>query len=387
MNILTIPLRNIRRRPTRTMLLLLVFSLGVAAIVALHQVSVVVGESLEKKLTSFGANIIISPNTEKLSLSYGGFHMGDMLLAVQNLPEEETVRAIRSIGLSDRISTVAPKLVTMAKVDQALVPLVGVRWPDELRVKGYWATDGAIPEKDGEVLVGSRAAARLGLDRHDRVNLLGREMVVAGILHETGGDDDGVIFIELGVLQSLTDRPGATSFIEVAALCHGCPIDDIVAQVQQQLPTSEVRALRQVVDQRMASIHFVQHLALSISLVILVIAAAMVGLSMLSAVNERKKDIGILRSLGFAKAQIFLIFCFEAGLIGAAAGLSGYLSGFAASFQILPLLAIVDGPPPSFSLTHLLLAGVVFGTVAVLAAVYPAAKGAAVEPSTALVAL
>lgn len=275
----------------------------------------------------------------------------------------------------------------MAKVDQAPVPLVGVRWPDEMRVKGYWATDGAFPEQDNEVLVGSRAAARLGLDRHDKVHLLGREMVISGVLHETGGDDDGVIFFELGVLQSLTNRPGATSFIEVAALCHGCPIDDIVAQVQQQLPTSEVRALRQVVDQRMASIHFVQHLALSISLVILVIAAAMVGLSMLSAVNERKKDIGILRSLGFARGQIFLIFCFEAGLIGAAAGLTGYLSGFAASFQILPLLAIVDGPPPSFSPVHLLLAGAVFGTVAVLAAVYPAAKGAAVEPSTALVAL
>ena len=58
------------------------------------------------------------------------------------------------IGLSDRISTVAPKLVTMAKVDQAPVPLVGVRWPDEMRVKGYWATDGSFPELDNEVLVG-----------------------------------------------------------------------------------------------------------------------------------------------------------------------------------------------------------------------------------------
>jgi len=387
MNLFTIPLRNVRRRPAKTLLLISVFSLGVMSIIALYQVSLVVGENLERKLTAFGANIVVAPSTEKLSVSYGGFHVGDMLFDIQDLSEMDTATAIRSIGLNDRISAIAPKLVTMAKIGDAAVALVGVRWQDERGIKSYWATGGAFPEHPDEVLVGSRAAAKLGLAAGDQIDLLNRPFRVSGVLLETGGDDDGVILLDLGVLQSLVGRPGATSFVEVAALCSECPIEDIVAQISTKLPHTTVTALRNVVSQRMASVHFVQRLALSISLVILLTAAAMVGLSMLSAVNERKKDIGILRSLGYAKNRVFMIFCLEAGLIGAISGLAGYLAGFGASFKVLDLLHLADGVKPVFSVAGLLLTCMAFALVTVIAALYPAWKGARVEPSTALVAL
>lgn len=387
MNIFTIPLRNIRRKPSKSFLLLLVFTLGVMSIVALYQVSVVVGHNLEKKLTTFGANIVISPATEKLSVSYGGFQMGEMLFDMQELPEAETVAAIRSIELKDRISAVAPKLVTMARINGRAVVLVGVRWPDELGMKSYWAPDGKFPETADQVLVGSRAAASLGLSSGDRIDVLGREFGVSGTLFETGGDDDAVIFMDLATLQNLAGKPGGTSFIEVAALCSGCPIGDIVSQIRGNLPNSEVKALQNIVNQRMASVHFVQRLALSISLVILVTASAMVGLSMLSAVNERKKDIGILRSLGYTKSHVFFIFCLEAGLIGAFAGLVGYMSGFLASFKVLELLALAEGAVPIFSALHLLFASLFFGMITIFAALYPSWKGAGIEPSAALVAL
>lgn len=387
MNILTIPLRNIRRKPSKTMLLLLVFSLGVMSIVALYQVSEVVGLSLEKKLMTFGANIVISPATEKLSVSYGGFNMGEMSFEIKDLPEKETVTAIRAIGLRDRISAVAPKLVTMAKINNTAVALVGVRWQEELGIKSYWATDGSFPDHPDQVLVGSKAATKLGISTGDKVSILGHDFTVSGTLYATGTEDDTVVLIGLAGLQSLVNKPGATSFIEVAALCAGCPISDIVSQISQQLPNAEVKALQNIVNQRMASVRFVQKLALSISLVILITASAMVGLSMLSAVNERKKDIGILRSLGYGKGNIFFIICIEAGLIGVLSGTIGYLAGYLASFKVLGFLSLADGATPSFSFVHLLFAAAVFGLVTVLAALYPSWKGAGIEPSAALVAL
>lgn len=387
MNILTIPLRNIRRRPSKSVLLFLVFTLGVMSIVALYEVSLVVGESLEKKLTAFGANIIVSPATQKLSVSYGGFHMGDMLYDVEQLQEETTVTAIRSIALKDRISAVAPKLVTMTKIRDTAVAVVGVRWQDERSIKSYWAVQGEFPQSDNQIIVGSKAASKLGLKPEDVISMFGSDLQVSGILYETGTDDDTVVLMNLGKLQSLTGQPGATSFIEVAALCAGCPIEDIVHELRGQLPTVDVKALQNVVNQRMASVKFVQKLALSISIVILVTAASMVGLSMLSAVNERKKDIGILRSLGYGKDHIFMIFCLEAGLIGVLSGLVGYLTGFGASFKVLEFLSIAQGVLPTFSLSHLLMAGAMFGFITILAALYPAIKGASIEPSTALVSL
>ena len=387
MNILTIPMRNMRRKPAKTLLLLFVFSMGVMSIVTLFEVSRVVGESLEKKLTTFGANIVISPKTEMLSLSYGGFHMGDMLFDVQNLPEEETVDTIKSIALTDRISAVAPKLVALASINASAAAVVGIDWEQEQRIKSYWATTGTFSGQESEVLVGSQAAKKLGLNIGDQVSLFDHQFTVAAILYETGSEDDGVIFMALPRLQQLLGRSDGTSFIEVSALCSGCPIEDIVGQIQAALPGAKVSALRHVVVQRMASVHFVQELALAVSLIILITAVCMVGLSMLSAVNERKKDIGILRSLGYGKRQVFTIFCIEAGLVGGLAGLIGYFAGFGASFHVLEYLNLAAGIVPAFSPVHLLVSIFVFTMITVLAASYPALKGARIEPSRVLVAL
>lgn len=387
MNLFTIPLRNMRRKPSKTLLLLMIFSLGVMSIVALYQVSLVVGHSLEEKLTSFGANIVVAPATEKLSVSYGGFHMGDMLYEIQDLAEEDATRAIRSIELNDRISVVAPKLVTLIKINDIAVALVGVRWDQERGIKSYWATDGSFPKEPGEILIGNLVAAKLGLSSGDFLDIHGRNFTISGTLYKTGSDDDSVILMDLGVLQNLLKKPGAASFIEVAALCAGCPIEDIVSQISTNLPTTSVTALQNVVNQRMASVHFVQKLAFSISLVILVTASAMVGLSMLSAVNERKKDIGILRSLGYSKIRIFFIFCLEAGLIGLLAGCIGYVVGFGAGYKALDFLSIAGGAKPGFSVLQLFLVCIVFSMISIISAVYPAWKGAGIEPSNALAAL
>lgn len=387
MNILTIPLRNTLRKPSRTLLLLLVFTLGVMSIVALYQVSLIIGASMEKKLSTYGANILVSPKNETLSVRYGGLHLGDMLYEVQPLSETETVAAIRSIALTDRISTVAPKLVTAARINATAVAVVGVRWRDELSIKSYWVPEGRFPAAPDEIVAGSRAAEKFGLAPGEALSLMGRSFRIAAVLHPTGGDDDDVLLADLDTLQAVTNRPDEVSFLEVAALCHGCPIEDIVVQLRGKLPDTDIKALSNVVNQRMTSIHFVQRLVLSISLVILVTAAAMVGLSMLSAVNERKKDIGLLRSLGYSKGRVFFIFCVEAGIIGILAGMLGYFSGYGASFKALALLAMAEGARPVFDLGHLLLTCAVIGSVTVAAAAYPAWKGAGVEPSQALLAL
>ncbi len=387
MNIVTIPLKNMRRKPTKTLLLLLVFLLGVISIVALYQVSLVVGHSLEKKLTAFGANIVVKPFTETLSVSYGGFHMGDMLLDVKDLRESETTTAIRSIELNDRISVVAPKLVNMFKVGEVAIAAVGVRWEEELGIKSYWATDGAMPEGPEQILLGALAARKLGLETGDALTLQDQRFEISGVLYETGSDDDSVILMDLSTLQQLVAQPEAVSFVEVAALCAGCPIEDIVAQIQTNLPKTSVIALQNVVNQRMSSVRFVQKLALSISLVILVTASAMVGLSMLSAVNERKKDIGILRSLGYGKTRVFMIFCLEAGIIGLLAGAIGYLAGYGISLKALEYLSLTEVARPLFSVAQLAFCALVFPLITILAALYPAWKGSSIEPSQALVSL
>lgn len=443
MNILTIPLRNLRRKLARTLLLVAVFALGVTSIVALNNVSTVVGESLEKKLMAFGANILITPKAETLTVRYGGLSLGDLQFNLHDLPEAESVAKIRSIHMKERISAVAPKLVVLAKAagtapgagpghgqgsgpgvghgtsqgtgqgtgqgadqdagqgvahdagrsaGQGAGPgvglgVVGVRFDEEKLIKNFWAVDGAYPSARGQVLAGADVARAYGLAPGGTMPTSLGTFTVSGVLEPTGGDDDHVLLIDLGELQDLAGKPGAASFIEVAALCSGCPIEEIVAEIGHSLHGVEIKAVSSIIKQRMFSITFVQKLALVLSLVILVTACAMVGLSMLSAVNERRKEIGILRSLGYSKGDVFAVFSFEALFLGLAAGVFGYVAGYLLSFPVLTALDIAEGSGLAFGWGAFVLACLAVAGVSVLSAAFPAWKASRVEPSEALVTL
>lgn len=92
-------------------------------------------------------------------------------------------------------------------------------------------------------------------------------------------------------------------------VCSGCPIEDIVSELGAALPGQDIRALRQVVAQRMYSISFAQNMALVVTVVILFSACVMVVMSMLVSVNERRKEIGLLRAVGLQAGGLLHLCC------------------------------------------------------------------------------
>lgn len=392
MNILTIPLRNVRRKPLRASLLIGVFSLGLTAVIALAYVSGKVGESLEQKLLAFGANILVTPKTDSLTVSYGGFQLGNLPFGEQSLLLTEIDSAIRSIELRERVSAIAPKLVVLSETvgpdaSPKGVGVVGVRWEDEKLLKGFWAVNGIYPQKPNELLLGSRVAEELKAFPGSKLELFGQVFTVSGVLLATGADDDKVLFADIATIQSLSQQMNKVSFVEIAALCSGCPIEDIVAEINAALPGSNVMALKNVVKQRMYSIEFVQKLVLIVSLVILLTACAMVGLAMLSSVNERRKEIGILRSLGYSNVNVFSIFCFEALFIGIAAGIIGYVAGWGVAGKVIMLLDATTGIKLPFNSAHLVFSALSAAVVSTVSASFPASKASRVRPYDALAAL
>ena len=386
MNILTIPLRNLRRKLPRTLLMVAVFSIGVASVTALVNLSKAVGESLEAKLAAYGANILVSPKTETLSVGYGGMALGDVSVDIKYLKEDDTLAAIRGIHHKDRLSAVAPKFVVLTRVADVPVGVVGVDFEQERQIKSHWhAVSGSLPSDATSLAAGSEAASRLGLTPGSAVAVEGRPFTVSGVLGATGSEDDRLLFADLHALQAAAGKENRVHFVEVAALCSGCPIEDITAQIAAGLPDTDVKAMQQVVKSRMMTVDFVKHLALAVSGVILLTACVMIGLSVFSSVNERKNEIGLLRALGFSKAAVFFLMNLEALVLGAASAVVGYCAGFAASGRLMALLDLGDQAAPAFDPVQF---GLVFVAVAVLsslASLPPALAAARIEPSQALV--
>ena len=124
----------------------------------------------------------------------------------------------------------------------------------------------------------------------------------------------------------------------------------------------------------------------------LLVASFGIANTMIMSILERTREIGIMKAIGAEDREIKLIFFVEAGLIGLMGGVVGSLAAWAIDavanrlaykFVLQPRgVSYVDffALPPYLWLSAILFAG----AVAILAALYPAARAARIDPVKAL---
>ncbi len=382
MRLTDVTLRNLRRRKGRKVLLMVGLSIGVATVIALVAITATMQADIATKLDEYGANILIVPKANDLSLSYGGVTVASAAYDVGELTVSDLDR-IEAIKNARNIRVVAPKLLGAVPIAGKTVLVAGVRFEDELWLKQWWDLEGKEPATPDEAIVGLRLARELKLRSGDEVQINGHTFRVAGILAENGSQDDDIFFIDLATAQQVMDKPNSVSLVEVAALCTDCPVEDMVEQIAGVLPQARVTALRQAVTLRMETVGQLSRFALAVSLVVVVIGTMMVLTTMLGAVAERRQEIGLFRALGFRQQHIMRIILGEAALVSLVGGVLGWLLGMGAAVVLAPRLANVMVPviwDPWLAL------GAIGGAVVVglLASLYPAANAARLDATTAL---
>jgi putative ABC transport system permease protein len=385
MNLRTIAFNNLRRRKARMAFLVAGLLIGVATVVTLLSLSEALTMEAEHKLDSFGANILITPKTDELSLSYGGINLGAVSVAGQEIRQRDLVR-IFDIPNARNIATVAPKVLGAVEVGPDRVLLMGVSPEVEFKVKRWWSVDGRPLAADEELVAGSAVAARLGLTMGKEVIIDGRRFTVTGILRETGSPDDHLLIGSLPAVQQLLGKEGVVSLAEVAALCADCPVEDMVNQIAAALPDVRVSAIQQVVRTRMHALEQFRAFSLGVGGVVLLIGALVVFVTMMGSVNERTREIGIFRALGFRRGHVVGLILTEAASVSLLSGVLGYLCGIGATRLLLPFLAEEH---PHLVFDPLLAGGAVLLAVGIgtLASFYPALHASRMEPTEALRAL
>ena len=143
--------------------------------------------------------------------------------------------------------------------------------------------------------------------------------------------------------QRIFGKPGELSLIEVAALCYDCPIEEIVRQASEKLPEARVMAIRQTIESKMEAMHRFENFSYGISAVVLLVAALIVATAMTASVNERTREIGVFRAIGFRQTHIMKIILTEAFLTCLIAGAAGYFIGIVAARIVSPLLMMNGG--------------------------------------------
>ncbi|GAB6061946.1 ABC transporter permease [Deferrisoma palaeochoriense] len=395
MTLKDIALLNLRRRKAKAAFVLAGLVVGVATVVGLMTLSRALVEDVNHKLEQYGANILIVPRTESLSLTYGGLNLGGVSFETKEIRQAELDR-IATIRNAGNVAAVGPVLLGVVEVEGQNALLAGVDFDATHVLKPWWQVRGGYPAEN-EVLLGADAARALGLGPGDSVALDGWEFRVAGVLEPTGSQDDHLIFTHLGAAQFVLEKEGRISLAEVAALCADCPIEDMVRQIAEVLPGAKVMAIQQVVKGRMETLGHFQKFSLGVSALVVLVGGLVVLVTLMGSVRERTVEIGIFRAVGFRKSHVMRVILLEAGVVSALAGVVGYLAGYLGARLLVPVfaggagdaMAHHGGHAVSVPLDPVLAGGALVLAVALglLASVYPAFLAARLDPNEALRAL
>jgi len=150
---------NIKRRKGKMLFLVLGLVIGISTVVTLLSITESMTRNIEQRLNQFGANIVMVPKSENLSLNYGGIDVGGVNYQVREF-DQEKLSDIRTIKNSKNLSIIAPKVLGPVMVNQKNVLLMGVVFEQELALKTWWHKRGGVfPEKENEVILGSQVAS------------------------------------------------------------------------------------------------------------------------------------------------------------------------------------------------------------------------------------
>jgi putative ABC transport system permease protein len=376
---------NIRRRKGKMLFLALGLIIGISTIVTLLAITETMTAEIEERLNKFGANIVMVPRTENLSLNYGGIDVGGVSYEVNDFNQKNLAR-IYKIKNAKNLGVVAPKVLGPVMINDKKVLLMGVIFEEELALKTWWQKKGKFPINPDEVLLGSSVASVLGLSFGDEILMGDIPFRVTGVLNSMGAAEDNAVIAELGSAQSVLGKKGKISMVEIAAFCRGCPITEVTLQIAEAFPNAKVTAMKQAVMSKMQSIDMFKSFSFGVSILVIGIGSLLVMVTMMGSVNERTREIGIFRAIGFRQTHVMQIILLEALVLGLFGGLIGFFLGNLVAWGIIPVV-IKEGvfAGINFKLGGLCL--LMAAALSLLASLYPAFKAGNMDPSDALRAL
>jgi putative ABC transport system permease protein len=333
--------RNLGRRPLRTLLTVL----GVGSAMLLF----VLVESL-----SAGLDAALSGSQAARTLIV--YRKNRYCPQTSFLPERYT----RLIADVPGVASVLPVKVFLSNCRASLdmVAFQGAPVAEMLRTRKLDVVEGDVARFEREhdaALVGREFASRRGLSPGDRFKLGGIDVNVAGVFRSDETIEEGLVLTHLEFLQRAgpVDKLGTVTQFEVV-IDDPARAQEIAREIDARLATAEeptdtrpelaflegaTRDLREI-------LRFGRFLALACVAVVLVLVANTVVMS----VQERVKEFGVFRAVGYRSWRIALLVLAEALAVGGAGAALG-LAGALVVIRTAHLSIGAEGVPVAFLLT------------------------------------
>jgi putative ABC transport system permease protein len=197
---------------------------------------------------------------------------------------------------------------------------------------------------NNDCFIGYSVAQRLNLNEGSALTLENRMFKVTKVLPETGTVDDDRVFANLHEVQSLLGTGEQISAIEIMGCCNEIT-DGLLGKMRNILPDTRITTIGQIVSTQIKTNQLMNKLSLVFLIIILFVGGISIGNYIWANVNERRKEIGILRMIGYQKRHIYSILIMKAIIMGLAGGIAGYILGTIAAVWMGPQFAGIEVNP------------------------------------------
>lgn len=402
---LRIALTHLTSRKRQTLMSLLGVMLGVAFFMGVSSLMRGSERDFIKRLIDSAPHITLSDEYRSAPPQPAEIYFRDAAVEVRRQKPRTEVRGIRGYKQKQTFIEaipgvrVAPALsgqviLTFAGKDQGvlmngIVPdlMKGVSDIEEKIVAGSLDTLSANPNG---VVIGEALGTKLNIGMGDNVTIsspigIVRTMKIVG-LFKTGvtNIDEGQIYVLLKRAQVMLGRPDRANRL-IMQLDDPYAAREVAARIERQVG---YRAQSwQETSENITSVLFIRNMIMySVVSAILVVASFGIFNVISTVVMEKRRDVAILKSMGFHARDIRRIFIYEGTIIGAI----GSVMGISLGLGLMKILSEITLRPPGgtdivnlpiyWGMDQAVIASLFATFSAIGAAYFPARKAGGVQP-------
>ncbi len=339
-----------RRRPLRTAVTTAGVAIATAALFSLLSFQQGYRDGVRQELDRLGAHVLLVPKGCPYDAASMALHGATWpcYLKQQYLQEVRTV---------PEVTTAAPVFMTALYDSQSSQSVyVGVE-SNILALRPLWKISGTFPQKPGELLAGWEIARRYGWRVGQEVPLPGLHAQtghVTGVLAPTQSAEDTFIHLGLADAQWRFHHPEELTHILVR-LRDPDDLEKAVAQLRgcDAGLAMNVVPLAQVFHTIQGLVNSTRVLLGCIAAVAFLVAGAGVSNTILIAVTERRRELGMMRAIGASPGNLFRLIWLETIQTCLGGALAGVGMAFIASRGVEAWVRSSLPFAPTGSLIHL----------------------------------
>ena len=323
-------LQSLRHRKLRTWLTVIGIVIGIASIIALISISQGLENAIVEQFEKMGSNrLFVMPEGQAMQ-ALSGLTTRDTE-RIEKMPEVEWVNPYVFTG----------EEVEFSKEKQFVLQVLGLeteglaeKWED----MDFDLIEGRMPNKKQSkiAIIGYKTARGLfkkDIHLKNKIKIKDKDFRVIGVVEEIGNDaDDTAVWVDIDDFRELFNKPDEVNMIEIK-IKPGLDINLAAEKIEARLSkardddTFQVITPEQMLEQIGSLLNIIRLVLGGIAAISLVVGGVGIMNSMYTSVLQRKKEIGIMKSVGAKNKNVMMIFLIESGLIGMAGGIFGVILG------------------------------------------------------------